>query len=165
MVAQRRRLDEMAEIMMGINVYNKLNGKYKYSMFQPNSFSDVGKIEELTTIFSDIEVADHQVLRMNDIIMKRLNPSYVYIVCPKDLPAVASQNLLVIRPNENIDPTYLGYLLEQKEIVSQTEHISGSAAAIKAISAKKLGSIAIPLLKSEKQKKIGALWMLEKKRR
>ena len=78
---------------------------------------------------------------------------------------VASQNLLVVRPGSEVDPFYLGYLLEQKEIMGQVEHVTGSAAAIKAISVKKLAGITIPVIPMADQRKVGEIWKLSRKRK
>jgi restriction endonuclease S subunit len=53
-------------------------------------------------------------------------------------PTVISINLFIIRPKKDIVPEYLACLLEQAGVMSQIEHISGTSASIKAISAKKL---------------------------
>jgi len=78
---------------------------------------------------------------------------------------VASQNILVVRPGAEIDPDYLGYLLEQKDILGQVEHVTGSAAAIKAVSVKKLAGITIPVIPLLEQRKVGAIWKLSRKRK
>ena len=78
---------------------------------------------------------------------------------------VASQNLLVVRPDGDVDPHYLGYLLEQKEILGQVEHVTGSAAAIKAVSVKKLAGITIPIIPMIEQQKVGAIWKLSRQRK
>ena len=78
---------------------------------------------------------------------------------------VPSQNLLVVRPGKSVDPFYLGYLLEQKEILGHVEHVTGSAAAIKAISIKKLAGITVPIIPLSDQRKVGELWKLSRKRK
>ena len=78
---------------------------------------------------------------------------------------VASQNLLVVRPGGDVDPYYLGYLLEQKEILGQVEHVTGSASAIKAVSVKKLAGITIPIIPMAEQRKVGAIWKLSRQRK
>ena len=87
------------------------------------------------------------------------------MVALESVGMVASQNLLVVRPVGEVDPYYLGYLLEQKEILGQIEHVTGSAAAIKAISVKKLAAIAIPIVPIAEQRKVGEIWKLSRKRK
>jgi restriction endonuclease S subunit len=76
-----------------------------------------------------------------------------------------SQNLLVVRPSGEVDPFYLGYLLEQKEIIGQVEHVTGSSAAIKAVSVKKLADIKIPVIPLNEQRKVGEIWKLSRRRK
>lgn len=159
------RLNEVAEVSTGVAALNSTTGMHCYSLFQPNNFSDSGMACDLRQMYCENAISEQQQLHSGDILVKRLNPSYVYIVTAEDTPAVASTNLLVIRPGVQVFPPYLGYLLEQKETLSQIEHITGSAAAIKAISVKKLESLTIPIVAMDLQNKIGALWQLGKKRK
>ena len=111
------------------------------------------------------ELINKQLLSVGDILVKRLNPSFVHVVALESVGMVASQNILVVRPGAEIDPDYLGYLLEQKDILGQVEHVTGSAAAIKAVSVKKLAGITIPVIPLLEQRKVGAIWKLSRKRK
>ena len=102
---------------------------------------------------------------VGDILVKRLNPSFVHVVDLETVGMVASQNLLVVRPGGDVDPHYLGYLLELKEILGQVEHVTGSTAAIKAVSVKKLAGITIPIIPIVEQQKVGAIWKLSRQRK
>ena len=125
----------------------------------------MGTMDSVEIQNRDDEITDKQKLVSGDILIKRLNHSFAYVVAPEYEGAVASQNLLVIRPRENIDPFYLGYLLEQKEIIGQVLHVTGNTAAIKAISIKKLADITVPLISKEEQTKVGEVWRLSRKRK
>ncbi|MEL7570765.1 MAG: hypothetical protein AAGU14_09435 [Eubacteriaceae bacterium] len=59
----------------------------------------------------------------------------------------------------------MGCLFEQSSVLSYIEHISGTAVAIKAISAKKLADMMIPMIPIEKQKALGELWRLSKRQK
>ena len=135
-----KRLGDVAEIMAGLTGFAD-KGKYRYSVVQPNSFTDTGLMNEVDKQRRSDELAEKQLLSVGDILVKRLNPSFVHVVTLESVGMVASQNLLVVRPSAEIDPDYLGYLLEQKDILGQVEHVTGSAAAIKAVSVKKLASL------------------------
>lgn len=164
MVSTEKRLGDVAEIMAGITGFiNK--GQYKYRVVQPNCFSDTGVMNTVDVQNRSDEIADKQLLSVGDILVKRLNPSFVHVVTLESAGMVASQNLLVVRPGAEMDPDYLGYLLEQKEIIGQVEHVTGSAAAIKAISVKKLADILIPVVPITEQRKVGAIWKLGRKRK
>lgn len=163
MNSAEKRLGDVAEIMAGITGFAD-KGQYRYRVVQPNSFSGTGMMNAVEIQRRRDEIADKQLLSKGDILLKRLNPSFVHIVTPESVGMVASQNLLVIRPSTEIDPSYLGFLMEQKEILGQVEHVTGSVAAIKAISVKKLAGIKIPILPIEKQRRVGTIWELNRKR-
>lgn len=159
-----KRLGDVAEIMAGLTGFAD-KGKYRYSVVQPNSFTDTGLMNEVDKQRRSDELAEKQLLSVGDILVKRLNPSFVHVVTLESVGMVASQNLLVVRPSAEIDPDYLGYLLEQKDILGQVEHVTGSAAAIKAVSVKKLAGIMIPIIPLPEQRKVGAIWKLGRKRK
>ena len=159
-----KRLGDVAEIMAGLTGFAD-KGKYRYGVVQPNSFTDTGLMNEVDVQRRNDELAEKQLLSVGDILVKRLNPSFVHVVTLESVGMVASQNLLVVRPGTEIDPDYLGYLLEQKDILGQVEHVTGSAAAIKAVSVKKLAGITIPVISLAEQRKVGAIWKLSRKRK
>ena len=159
-----KRLGDVAEIMAGLTGFSD-KGKYRYNVVQPNSFTDTGLMNEADVQRRGDELADKQLLSVGDILVKRLNPSFVHVVTLESVGMVASQNILVVRPSAEIDPDYLGYLLEQKEILGHVEHVTGSAAAIKAISIKKLAGITVPIIPLSDQRKVGELWKLSRKRK
>lgn len=159
-----KNLGEMAEILAGLSGLGD-SGEYAFRVIQPNSFSDLGVIESIETQYHKEDVGKKLSLQAGDILVKRLNPSYVFVVSDDEAGAVASQNLLVVRPGPEIDPLYLACLLEQKEVISQVEHVSGTSAAIKAISQKKLAETTIPVIPMSDQKSLGEVWRLSRKRK
>ena len=164
MDSTEKRLGDVAEIMAGLTGFAD-KGRYRYSVVQPNSFTDTGLMNEVDVQRRSDELAEKQLLSVGDILVKRLNPSFVHVVTLESVGMVASQNILVVRPGAEIDPDYLGYLLEQKDILGQVEHVTGSAAAIKAISVKKLAGITIPVIPMAEQRKVGEIWKLSRKRK
>ncbi len=164
MVSVEKRLGDIAEIMAGVPGFAD-KGEFRYRVVQPNSFSDTGTINAVDIQKRNDEISEKQLLTTGDILVKRLNPSFVHVVAMESTGMAASQNLLVVRPGGEVDPYYLGYLLEQKEILGQVEHVTGSAAAIKAISIKKLADISVPIIPIADQHKVGEIWKLSRKRK
>lgn len=164
MHSSEKKLGTVAEILAGVTGLGN-QGEYEYSVIQPTNFSDTGTLEILEKQSRREEVSQKLVLQAGDILVKRLNPSFVYVVSEKEIGAVASQNLLVVRPGPEINSLYLACLMEQKEIIGQVEHVSGTSAAIKAISQKKLAEITIPVIPMADQIRIGQAWRLARKRK
>ena len=164
MLSEEKRLGDVAEIIAGtVGFADK--GQYGYQVVLPNSFSDTGDMNDVAFQYRDDKLPGKFLLTSGDILVKRLNPSFVYVVDRGVTQMVPSQNLLVVRPYNMIDPWYLGYLLEQKEIIGQVEHMTGSSAAIKAITVKKLAEIGIPVIPLDEQRKVGEIWKLSRKRK
>ena len=164
MIPKEKRLGDIAEIIAGSTGFDE-TGAYAYRVVLPNSFSDTGFMNNVAVQYRTDEISPNMLLSSSDILIKRLNPSFVHVVAEESAGMAASQNLLVVRPSENVDPFYLGYLLEQKEIIGQVEHLTGSAAVIKAVSVKKLADIKVPIIPLEQQRKVGEIWKLSRKRK
>ena len=141
MIPVERQLGEVAEVMTGMAGFGT-GGEYRYKVVQPNNFSDTGIMGMVEQQKRNDEISEKQRLMIGDILVKRLNPSFVHVVALESVGMVASQNLL-----------------------GQIEHVTGSAAAIKAISVKKLAAIAIPIVPIAEQRKVGEIWKLSRKRK
>ena len=74
-----RRLGEVAEVMAGMTGLGDV-GNYRYGVVQPNSFSDTGTIGAVEWQKRNDEVSEKQKLMVGDILVKRLNPSFVHVV-------------------------------------------------------------------------------------
>ena len=164
MISVEKRLGDIAEIMAGVPGFAE-KGKFTYKVVQPNSFTDTGAMNAVDLQKRSDEISERQLLTVGDILVKRLNPSFVHVVALESVGVAVSQNLLVVRPGNEVDPYYLGYLLEQKEILGQVEHVTGSAAAIKALSIKKMADIMVPVIPIADQRKVGEVWKLSRKRK
>lgn len=73
-----RRLGEVAEVMAGMTGLGDV-GNYRYGVVQPNSFSDTGTIGAVEWQKRNDEVSEKQKLMVGDILVKRLNPSFVHV--------------------------------------------------------------------------------------
>lgn len=158
-------LQEIAEIIAGYTDLSAEESGYRYTVLQANSFSDTDALASLQGMYRSKAAAEIALVKSGDVLVKRLNPNFSFVV--RNLPeqTVATQSLFIIRPNDRILPEYLAYLLEQKEVLSQIEHISGSGLAIRAVTKDKLSNAEIQIIPPEQQHAIGQLWILAKKRR
>jgi restriction endonuclease S subunit len=159
------RLDEVAEVITGVATDIKTDGAYSYYYYQPNNFVESGQVTELTLIKRDEPVQERQLLKTGDVLVKRLNPNFPLFISELPGDSIASTNLYIVRGGPNIIPEYLAFLFEQSSVLTQISQLSGVNTAIKAISAKKLMDISVPLLPIEKQVAVGKWWMLVKKQK
>ena len=156
---------EIAEIITGYTDLTAEESEYRYAVLQANSFSDTDELTPLQDMYRPKVAAENALVRSGDVLVKRLNPNYSFVVRSLPEQTVATQSLFIIRPNDRILPEYLAYLLEQKEVLSQIEHISGSGLAIRAVTKDKLSNAEVLIMPLEQQHAIGQLWILAKKRR
>ena len=165
MKARQIKLNEVAEIITGVAISTSVEGLHRYFYYQPNSFLESGEVVELSSITRKEPVSERQLVRIGDVLVKRLNPNFPLFVSDLSGESIVSTNLYIIRGKSDIVPEYLAFLFEQPSVLNQISQFSGASSAIKAISAKKLMDITIPILPIEKQDLIGKWWKLVKKRK
>lgn len=165
MKTQVARLCEVADIITGIVEDKSVDEAFWYSCYQANSFSEGGEITELPIIARKEEVSERQFVKEGDVLLKRLNPNFPLLVTVPFVNGVVSSNLFILRSGREILPSYLAFLFEQPSILSQVTQISGANSAIKAISAKKLKDVTLPIVSLDSQDKIGKWWKFGKKRK
>ncbi len=158
-------LRDIADIIAGYTDLTIEEAEYCYSALQANSFSDTDALTPLQVMYRPKEAAAKALVRSGDVLVKRLNPNFAFVAGNVSKLTVATQSLFIVRPNEQVLPEYLAYLFEQKEVLSQIEHISGSGLAIRAVTKDKLMNAEIPIIPLEQQHAIGQLWILTKRRR
>ena len=101
----QRTLESLADIYAGASGAGD-SGEYACKVIQPNSFSDLGVLGSFEIQYHKEETVRKLSLRAGDILVKRLNPSYVFVASEDEAGAVVSQNLLVFRPRSEINPLY-----------------------------------------------------------
>lgn len=159
------KLDEVAEIITGVAASKGSEGPYHYFYYQPNSFTESGEVIELADVVRNELVPERHLVRIGDVLVKRLNPNFPLLVSELSGDSIVSTNLYIVRAKSGIVPEYVAFLFEQSSVLTQVSQFSGANSVIKAISAKKLMDITIPLLPIEKQDLVGKWWTLVKKRK
>lgn len=166
-MAPKRKLSDIADIIAGVHEDKYISEKsgFEYCYIQPNQLSEDGSIQLTTTVFKKEKIQSNQLVKNGDILIKRLNPNIALVVSNITKPTIVSINLFIIRPSNEVVPEYLACLLEYAGVLSQVEHLSGTTASIKAISAQKLADVRIPIISVEKQKTLGQIWYLTKQKK
>lgn len=161
---QRRKLGEVAEVIAGLSGLDT-KGEYKYNVVQPNNLTEDGQVTGAIVLNRSEPLPQKQLLVPGDILIKRLNPSYVFQVKTPTANLSFSQNMFAIRPKDGMDSNYLAFLLEQQDVLGEIMHVTGKASVVKAISAKMLNDVEIPVPSTEKQQTIGKTWELLRRRK
>lgn len=105
-------------------------------------------------------------LNQNDIVIKRITPTYVNYIDYAPKKIYCGNNLIIVTPNEAIDAKYLAMILNNK--IGELSQESSVGAVMKSVSRKDIEAVKVPLPDIEKQRLIGELWYngieLKKKR-
>lgn len=164
------KLGEIADILNGLpdsRQHELANnaGAITYNFIQPNHLGIFNDIQSTSEIKRQVPVDDSYFIRKNDILLKRLNPDTATLICEDISNTTFSSNLFVIRVFKDYHPAYIACLLENLGMARLNGNITGSVAAVKSISAKMLAALDIPAVEYEKQKVLGQMWLLHKRRK
>jgi restriction endonuclease S subunit len=164
------KLGDIADILNGLPDTRQLElaekaGATTYGFIQPNHLGVFNDIQDALEIKRQTPVDDSYLIRRNDILLKRLNPDMATLINEDVSNTTFSSNLFVIRVINDYYPAYIACMLENQGISWLNSNIVGSLAAIKSISIKALAELKVPAIEQEKQKAIGQLWLLHKKRK
>lgn len=97
-------------------------------------------------------------IHANDIVIKRITPSYVNYIAEIDDDLYAGNNLIVVTAHREIHGKYLAMVLNER--ISSISESSSIGAVMKSVSRPDLEKIKIPVLPYEKQAQIGEIWFL-----
>lgn len=143
-------LKDLANIILGTNYSTKeLSKKGKWKFFRPRDIKQNGFLETKTFISEDfVKKKQKSSLKKGDILLQNIfNFNKMAIVREQDLPALASNNLFIIR-SKIISPDVLFEFLQSKAIAEtfrrQLENVSHGA-VIRRISLKDVKQIPVPL--------------------
>ncbi len=109
---------------------------------------------------------ENWLLHKNDIVIKRITPTFVNYIDNIDNEVYCGNNLIIVTPNDAIDSKYLSMVLNEQ--IGNLSKESSVGAVMKSISRTDLEEMRIPIPDTETQKALGLLWYqgieLKKKR-
>lgn len=159
-----KTLGEIADIIVGIpeeKAPSKRN--FRYYCIQPSHLLDFNQIEKADTVFRGTRINDTALVKVNDILIKRLSPSNINFLAEEFSNTYISGNVMIIRTRENFNPKYVASILESQGLPAFQHHTTRGV-TIRTISKAELQNVKIPLLPLEKQKLIGEIWFLSKEK-
>ncbi len=164
------KLGEIADVLNGMSDTKQSEPDHKagvisYRFLQPNHLGLFNDIHGASEIKRSSPIGDAYMIQKDDILLKRLNPDIATLITEDILNTTFSGNLFVIRVNKAYSPAYVACLLENQRMFCLGSNIVGSVTAIKSVSTKSLVSLEIPVIEYERQKKVGQMWLLYKKRK
>lgn len=109
---------------------------------------------------------ENWLLHSNDIVIKRITPTFVNYIEKIDQDIYCGNNLIIVRPGEKVDSKYLAMVLNEQ--IGNLSKESSIGAVLKSISRTDLEEMSIPFPDLKTQETIGLLWYngieLKKKR-
>ena len=109
------------------------------SKLQEDSNNEVENTPTVNNVIPDEEWRLHQ----NDIVIKRITPSYVNYIDYNPKKTYCGNNLIIVTPNEAIDAKYLAMILNNK--IGELSQESSVGAVMKSVSRKDIEALEIPL--------------------
>ena len=155
-------LGEIAEIIAGIPEGKKKGDKeYKYFCIQPSHLNDNNELLKFDVVYRAKPINEKALVKKEDILIKRLSPSYINLVMGNYKNAYVTSNIMIVRRNEKIISDYLAAILEVKGLRTLKHHTKRGV-TVHTVSKKELSLIEIPLPNLQTQKILGEMWLLNK---
>lgn len=148
------KLKDIAEIKFCLANASKKKSEIELKWLTPANLSDDNVINGFT--LDDRYTADESVrVRKEDIVVKRISPSFVNYIDVIEDGIYASNNLILIKAKGAVSPKYLSYIINDniKKIAD-----ASLGATIPAIGRAQLENFTIPLLPLKKQVALGEIW-------
>lgn len=147
----KKRLKDVAEIRFCLA--QRTQSEEKHKALTPIKLLENNVVDSF--IWDDkIRADDSTKISCGDIIIKRINPSFVNYIDKIENDIYAAGNLIIVTA-KTVDSKYLAYILN-KEIPQIMQSLSG--AKIPSVGRSDLEEIRVPLLSMERQKAIGSFW-------
>jgi len=157
-------LGDIAEIIAGIPEEKKKGNKeYKYFCIQPSHLNDNNKLLKFDVVYRTKPINEKALVKKEDILIKRLSPSYINLVMGSYENAYITSNIIIVRCNEKIISDYLAAILEVQGLTT-LKHYTKRGITVQTISKKELSNINIPLPDIKTQKILGEMWLLNKRK-
>jgi len=157
-------LGEIAEIIAGIPEGKKKGDKeYKYFCIQPSHLNDNNELLKFDVVYRAKPINEKALVKKEDILIKRLSPSYINLVMGNYKNAYVTSNIMIVRCNEKIISDYLAAILEVQGLKTLKHHTKRGV-TLQTISKKELSLIEIPLPDLQTQKILGEIWLLNKRK-
>ncbi len=157
-------LGDIAEIIAGIPEGKKKGDKeYKYFCIQPSHLNNNNKLVKFDVVHRTKPINEKALVKKEDILIKRLNPSSINLVMGSYENAYVTSNIIIVRCNEKIISDYIAAILEVQGLTT-LKHYTKRGITVQTISKKELSNINIPLPDIKTQKILGEMWLLNKRK-
>lgn len=121
-ILNQKTLEDISTIITGsvITRYKSEKGKYEYKIININNVKgNEIDTEHFDKITLDRVIDEKYLLKKDDIIMKVAKPYDVAMINFEDKDVIAPSHFIIIRPNKDINPSYVFYYLNSNKFKRQ----------------------------------------------
>lgn len=157
-------LREIAEIIVGIpKEKNKGEERHKYHCIYPSQLQEFNCMLDAERVVRSKPINEKALIKMDDILIKRLSPSYINVATKAYPNTYMSENIMAVRVQKEFDAKYMASILESLGLPT-LQHYAKRGVTIQTISGAELQNLKIPILPVHKQKHLGEIWLLGKEK-
>lgn len=153
------KIKDICTILFSIPIKNKIPIVEKNFWITQSDLKE-NNITEINETYIDFDLKTCIKPEKNDILIKRNNPIYVNIY-DDDRETYLGNNLVIVRTNQ-IDVKYLAFIIEQQ--LEKVNALTNNSTFSKALNREMLEQIEVIEMDESKQKIIGEVWLLNKKK-
>ncbi len=153
-------LKKLVEIGKGISLsrYISEDGEFSKPLVQNRHLEDLYVASNLEQVQLSVTNIERYELQLNDVVVSRSFPLKASLVNQQVAGSLAGQNLVVLRPENQIDSLYLAVVLRSQWM---SEHLNKLyfGSTIKTINISQLSNLEIPLPSLSTQKELAELFL------
>ncbi len=153
-------LKKLVKISKGISLsrYSAEDGEFSKALVQNRHLEDLYVATDLEQVRLNVTNIKRYELQLNDVVVSRSFPLKASLVNQQVAGSLAGQNLVVLRPENQIDSLYLAVVLRSQWM---SEHLNKLyfGSTIKMINISQLSNLEIPLPSILIQKKLAQLFL------
>ena len=153
------KIKDICTLLFSIHIKNKLPIVGKNFWITQAALKE-NNVTEIKEDYIDFNLETCIKPEKNDILIKRNNPTYVNIF-DDDRETYLGNNLVIVRTKQ-IGVKYLAFIIEQK--LAKLNALTNNSTLSKALNREMLEQIEVAEIDKFKQKIIGEIWLLNKKK-
>ncbi len=153
------KIKDICTLIFSIPIKNNIPDAEKKFLITQADLRE-NNVIEMNEVCVDFDLETCAKPKVNDILIKRNNPTYVNIF-RDNREVYLANNLLIVRTKQ-VDVNYLAFIIEQQ--LEKLNALTNNSSFSKALNRNMLEQIEVFELDKNKQKIIGQIWLLNKQK-
>lgn len=157
-------LNEIAKLQIGLpEITKKLSYDYEYDCIFPSALDENNILGDIGKLKRNDLVNPESFIKSGDILIKRINPTYVNLIKKDHRKTITTRNVILIRAKEGFYPAFIAAHLEGAGL-RRLYHYTKSSTVNMSLSVRVMNRMEIPDISLEEQKAIGNIWLMSKEK-